>query len=83
MTTVIKMTSGMTFSDVRSMVQRAVGGGFGYDLRCEGTNGPTVQAELEILGLCDEDQAELTKLFAESVQPVLANYFNQFEIVVK
>lgn len=83
MTTVIKLTSAMPFSDVRAIMQRTVGGGFGYDLRCEGTNGPTVQAELEILGLCDEDQAELTKLFAESVRPVLANYFGQFDIVTK
>lgn len=83
MSTVIQMTSGLPFSDIRSIMQRAVGNNFGYDLRCEGSNGPAVHAELEILGLEDEDQEKLTKLFADSVHPVLGRFFGKFEIVTK
>lgn len=83
MTTVVEITSGFTFSEIRDLMNRAIGGIFGYELRCTGTNGPATHAELEVLGLSEEDQYELTNQFVNSIKPIVNNYFGKFEIIQK
>lgn len=83
MTTVVEMTSGFTFSEIRDLMNRAIGSNFGYELRCTGTNGPATHAELEVVGLDEEDQYELTNLFVNSVKPIVTNFFGKFEVVKK
>ena len=83
MTTVIQMTSGLSFCEIRNIMQHAIGDNFGYDLRCQGTNGPAVHAELEVLGLEDKDQEQLSRLFVRSVKPIVDKYFGKFEVVTK
>lgn len=83
MTTVIEMTSGFSFNEIRDIMSRAIGGNFVYELRCTGTNGPATHAELEVLGLEETDQAVLTNLFVNSVKPILTNFFGKFEVVKK
>lgn len=83
MSTVVEITSGFTFVEIRDLMNRAIGGNFGYELRCTGTNGPATHAELEVLGLSEEDQYELTNQFVNSIKPIVNNYFGKFEIIQK
>lgn len=83
MSTVIQMTSGFSFTEIRSLMDRAIGTNFGYDLRCQGTNGPATHAELEVLGLSGEYQALLTKMFVDQMKPIIGEHFGKFEVTTK
>lgn len=83
MTTVIQMTSDLSFSEIRTMMHYTIATNFGYDLRCNGTNGCGVFAELEVLGIYGKDQEMLTKLFVDSVKPTISRHFGKFEVVSK